>query len=53
MICPFCRAPISIEQINEIFDGRIEDLQQDAIDRALNELLDDEDKERMRAKFTC
>lgn len=51
--CPVCRTSVSIEQLNEAFDGKIEFIQRDACDRALNSLLDAKSKEEMDAKFTC
>mmetsp|Transcript_19463 Transcript_19463/g.19476 ORF Transcript_19463/g.19476 Transcript_19463/m.19476 type:complete len:320 (+) Transcript_19463:299-1258(+) len=51
--CPICRSSISVEQINEAFEGKIEEIQRDACDRALNMLLDEESKEQLLPKFTC
>ncbi|CAG9325501.1 unnamed protein product [Blepharisma stoltei] len=51
--CPICRSSISPEQINEAFDGKLESYQRDACDRALLMLLDEEGKEKLKAKFTC
>ncbi|CAG9326980.1 unnamed protein product [Blepharisma stoltei] len=51
--CPGCRKTISYDIINEAFQGRIQQLQNDACDRALNMLLDDETKAKMKPKFTC
>ncbi|CAG9323712.1 unnamed protein product [Blepharisma stoltei] len=51
--CPECRNSIPYEILNEAFNGRIKDIQNDACDRALNSLLDDEAKALLSPKFTC
>lgn len=51
--CPTCRVLIEPQQINKAFGGNIEGIQQDACDRALNELLSEEEKELLQAKFSC
>lgn len=52
--CPGCFTSILPEIINRAFDGKLENLQADACDRALKSLLDDESKAKMfQSKFTC
>lgn len=51
--CPICRTSIASEQINEAFEGKIDEIQRNACDRALNDLLDEEGKLGLKAKFTC
>lgn len=51
--CPGCRKAIPYEILDQAFLGRIRQLQNDACDRALGILLDDETKARLRPKFTC
>ncbi|CAG9319433.1 unnamed protein product [Blepharisma stoltei] len=51
--CPSCRVSINIDLISDAFEGHIEDIQRDACDRALKELLNEEEKENLQAKFNC
>ncbi|OMJ83966.1 hypothetical protein SteCoe_13299 [Stentor coeruleus] len=51
--CPMCRTTIHPEQIKESFGNRFEMIQQDACDRALKNLLDEDSKKQLEPKFTC
>lgn len=52
--CPGCFTPISLKIIDKAFEGRLESLQQDACDRALKSLLDEDSKAMMfTSKFSC
>jgi hypothetical protein len=51
--CPVCQVPIQPDLIHEAFDHKIEMLQNDACDRALNNLLNEEEKKELVAKFQC
>ncbi|OMJ70612.1 hypothetical protein SteCoe_31355 [Stentor coeruleus] len=52
--CPGCFIPISIKIIEKAFDGKLESLQQDACDRALKSLLDEDSKAMIfQSKFSC
>ena len=51
--CPICNVPIQTDIINEVFDYKIEMLQNDACDRALNNLLSEDEKKALEPKFQC
>ena len=51
--CPLCDSQINQELISQAFGGKLELYQSDAYERALKQLLNDEEKEKLRARFTC
>lgn len=51
--CPECTSSISYEQLNDVFKGRIKDIQADASDRALKNLLSEEELKALNPKFKC
>ena len=51
--CPKCWTSIHPDQIKEAFGDKFEQIQQDACDKALLNLLDEEGKKQIEAKFNC
>lgn len=51
--CPRCWTSIHQEQIIEAFGDKFEMIQSDACDKALRNLLNEEGKREMEAKFNC
>ena len=52
--CPGCFTAINVDIINKAFGGNLENLQADACNRALKDLLDEESKAKLfQSKFTC
>jgi hypothetical protein len=51
--CPLCWTSVPPEQIREAFGDRFEQIQADACDRALKNLLNQEEHKKLDARFKC
>ena len=51
--CPDCASSIPYDQLNDVFQGRIQNIQADAADRALKNLLSEEELRALNPKFKC
>lgn len=51
--CKLCDVAIPYERLNQVFNGRIADIQADAADRALRNLLNEDELQALAPKFQC
>lgn len=51
--CKHCEVTIPYERLNQVFNGRITEIQADATDRALRNLLNEEELKELAPKFQC